>query len=164
MTMAQRLLSSLPSAEKAKEKEGGTSAMKPQGILRTSMIVVGLGVASLLATPVRAQTEIAPDSFDINPGTPKAEIVHVAEASAAPVGTANARQENTVAQAAVVSGSNWDGMFAAPLNAVDVTMILILAVGTGFVAVYTVAATRRQRRFSPAQGNLPASTSGATTH
>jgi hypothetical protein len=61
--------------------------------------------------------------------------------------------------------SNWDGSFAAPLNAIDVTMVVILAVGTGLVALYTVAATRRQRRrASPVSNNAYVANSGATTH
>ena len=64
----------------------------------------------------------------------------------------------------MVSGSNWNGMFAAPLNAVDVAMIVILSVGTGFVGLYTVVATRRRRLPSAELIKVSASTSGATTH
>jgi|ERR1035438_8093546 hypothetical protein len=138
--------------------------MKPQGILRVSMIAVGLGVASLIASPVRAQQEIDPDTFDVNPGTPKAEIVAVAQVSVAPMVASNSGQSVAVSQAAIVSGSNWNGMFAAPLNAVDVTMIAILGIGTAFVALYTLAATRRPRRFSSEPIKASTSTSGATTH
>lgn len=138
--------------------------MKIQNIVRTPMIVMGLGVALLLASPVRAQQEIAPDTFDINPGTPKTEVVAAAPVSAATVLASDAGQKVAVSQAGVAATSNWDGMFAAPLNAVDVAMIVILAGGTGLVALYTVAATRRKRRFSPARGSVQASISGATTH
>jgi hypothetical protein len=138
--------------------------MKLQNIVRVPMIVMGLGVALLLASPLRAQQEINPDTFDINPGTPKAELVAAAPASAGPALASDASQSVTASQAGIVSGSNWNGMFAAPLNAVDVAMVLILAVGTGLVAIYTVAATRRQRRFSPARSSVQTSTSGATTH
>jgi hypothetical protein len=138
--------------------------MKLQSIVRASMIVMGLGVALLLASPMRAQQEINPDTFDINPGTPKAELVAAAPASAGPALASDARQSVTSSQAGMVSGSDWSGMFAAPLNAVDVAMVLILAVGTGMVAIYTVAATRRQRRFCSAGSGVHTSNSGATTH
>jgi hypothetical protein len=137
--------------------------VKLQGILRVSMIVMGLGVALLIASPVRAQQEVNPDTFDVNPGSPKAEFVAAAPASA-PIVASTAGQTVAVSQAAVVSGSNWNGMFGAPLNAVDVTMIVILTLGTGLVGIYTVAATRRQQRFSSTPNNVSASTSGATTH
>lgn len=135
--------------------------MKLQKVLRAPMIMMGLGVALLLASPVRAQQEIAPDTFDVNPGTPKVVEVAAAVQVPAPI----AVQDNSVAQAAIMPASNWDGNFAAPLNAVDVTMVLILVVGTGLVAVYTLAATRRQRRrVSSVQGNAYPEGSGATTH
>lgn len=134
--------------------------MKFQRIVRAPMIVMGLGVALLLAGPVRAQQEVNPDTFDINPGTPKTEVV-----AAAPVATPNAIQNNGATQASIVPASNWDGAFAAPLNAVDVAMVVILALGTALVALYTVTATRRQRRRpSPVRSAAYVQSSGATTH
>jgi hypothetical protein len=133
--------------------------MNFQRIVRVPMIVMGLGVALLLAGPVRAQQEIGPDTFDVNPGTPKAELV-----AAAPVAAPNAIQNSGVTQASIMPASNWDGSFAASLNAVDVTMVVILALGTGLVALYTVAATRRQRRRAyPVRSYVYAQNSGATT-
>jgi len=126
--------------------------------------VMGMGVVLLMASPSRAQQEINPDTFDINPGTPKAELVAAAPAPAGPALASDARQDVTASQAGIVSGWGWNGMFAAPLNAVDVALVLILAVGTGLVAIYTVAATSRQRRFSSARNGVRTSNSGATTH
>jgi hypothetical protein len=135
--------------------------MKFQRIVRVPMIVMGLGVTLLLAGPVRAQSEISPDTFDINPGTPKVEVV----AAAPVVEVPSATQNSGVTQASIMPASNWDGSFAAPLNAVDVAMVVILALGTGLVAIYTVTATRRQRRrASPARSNAFVQSSGATTH
>jgi hypothetical protein len=138
-------------------------AMKLQNIVNVPMIAMGLGVALLLASPARAQQEINPDTFDITPGTPKAEVVAAAPALAPPVLASNASQNVAVSQAAITPMSHWNGMFAAPLNAVDVAMVVILAVGTGLVALYTMAATGR-RRFSSSRSSVQASTSGATTH
>ena len=135
--------------------------MKVQEIIRGSVVVMGLGIALFFASPVRAQQEMNPDTFDINPGTPKVVEVAVAVQVPAPV----ALQDNGVAQAAIMPASNWDGNFAAPLNAVDVTMVVILVLGTGLVALYTVAATRRQRRrASPVSNSAYVASSGATTH
>ena len=116
--------------------------MKFQRIVRVPVIVMGLGIALLLAGPVRAQQEIDPDTFDINPGTPKIERV-----AAAPIAP-NAIQSSGVTQASIMPASNWDGSFATPLNPVNVTMVVILGLGTALVALYAVAATRRQRRTS----------------
>jgi|ERR1700720_4633628 hypothetical protein len=116
--------------------------MKFQRIVRVPVIVMGLGIALLLAGPVRAQQEIDPDTFDINPGTPKIELV-----AASPIAP-NAVQNNSVTQASIMPASNWDGSFAAPWNPVNVTMVVILGLGTALVALYAVAATRRQRRRS----------------
>ena len=91
--------------------------MKLQEIIRGSVVVMGLGIALFFASPVRAQQDMSPDTFDINPGTPTE--VAVAVQVPAPVGV----QDNGVAQAAIMPASNWDGTFAAPLNAVDVTMV-----------------------------------------
>jgi hypothetical protein len=129
--------------------------MKLQGIFRAPMIVMGLGVALLLASPVRAQQEIDPDTFDINPGTPKAEVVAAAPASPAPVMASDASRNGTMSQAGIIAAPDWNGMVA---------MVAILAFGTGLVALYTVVATRRQRRFPPARSSVQTSTSGATTH
>jgi precorrin-2 methylase len=131
--------------------------MKVQEIMRGSVVVMGLGIALFFASPVRAQQDVSPDTFDINPGTP----TEVAVAVQVPVPVAV--QDNGVAQAAIMPASNWDGTFAAPLN--DVTMVVILAVGTGLVALYTVAATRRQRRrASPVSNSAYVASYGATTH
>jgi hypothetical protein len=84
--------------------------------------------------------------------------------AAAPVAAPNAIQNSGVTQASIMPASNWDGSFAASLNAVDVTMVVILALGTGLVALYTVAATRRQpRRAYPVRRYVYAQNSGATT-
>jgi len=133
--------------------------MKLQRILQGSMMVMGLGVALLFANPVRAQQEMNPDTFDINPGTPT-EV-----AAAAPVSAPTAAQDDAMVQAAMMPASNWDGSFAAPWNAVDLTMVVILAAGTVLATLFALAATRRQRRrISPVRSSNYAQSSGATTH
>jgi hypothetical protein len=133
--------------------------MKLQEIIRGSVIVAGLGVALLFAGPVRAQQEINPDTFDINPSSPTADVAVVQ------VSATTAVNHPAAAQASFTPASNWDGSFAAPLNAVDVTMVAILVVGTALVALYTVAAKRRQRRrLSAVRSGNYAQNSGATTN
>jgi small neutral amino acid transporter SnatA (MarC family) len=133
--------------------------MKLQRILEGSAIVMGLGVALLFASPARAQQEMNPDTFDINPGTPT-EV-----AAATPVSAPTTVQDGAMVQAAIMPASNWDGSFAAPWNAVDLTMVVILAAGTVLVTLFALAATRRQRRqISSVRSSDYAQSSGATTH
>ena len=131
--------------------------MKVQKIIRGSVIVAGLGIGLLFAGPVRAQQEINPDTFDVNPGSPTAEVVQVSATTVA--------QNNPATQASFTRASNWDGSFAAPLNALDITMVAILVVGTALVALYTIAAKRHQRRrLSDVRSGAYAQNSGATTN
>lgn len=133
--------------------------MKLQRILEGSAMVMGLGVALLFASPARAQQEMNPDTFDINPGTPT-EV-----AAATPATAPSTVQDGAMVQAAIMPASNWDGSFAGPWNAVDVTMVVILATGTVLVTLFAVAATRRQRRrISPVRSSNYPQSSGATTH
>jgi hypothetical protein len=135
--------------------------MKLRKILEGSMMVTGLGVALLFASPVRAQQEMNPDTFDIHPGTP----TEVAAATPTPVSAPTTVQDGAMVQAAIMPASNWDGSFAAPWNAVDVTMVVILAAGTVLVTLFALAATRRQRRrISSVRSSNYAQSSGATTH
>ena len=70
--------------------------MKVQEIIRGSVVVMGLGIALFFASPVRAQQDMSPDTFDINPGTPRIELL-----AAAPV----AIQNSGVTQASIMSAS-----------------------------------------------------------
>ena len=49
--------------------------MKFQNKIRMQMIMVGLGAALLMAGSARAQQDMDPTYFDVNPGTPAASKV-----------------------------------------------------------------------------------------
>jgi threonine/homoserine/homoserine lactone efflux protein len=133
------------------------------------MMIVGLGTVLLLASPVRAQQEIDPDTFDINPGTAVAEE---AKAPAeAPAAMSTAHVENATPQQAVVYAALFTPGVTQqekPLShptAVDMTMGVILMVGTAMIAFYVVAATRRTHRLQSSLNRSAYSpASGATTH
>ena len=63
-------------------------------------MMLGLGTALLLASPVRAQQEVDPDTFDVNPGTVVAEEAKAPAEMPTAMSTANV--ENATPQQAVV--------------------------------------------------------------
>jgi hypothetical protein len=139
--------------------------MKLQKFVGAPMMVLGFGVAMLLASPVRAQQEIDPDTFDVIPGTPKTDAAQV------PAAASTAIPETSVAQPAIVSAALFTPGGTPPMqvparpSAVDLTMAAILMAGTGFVAFYVVVATRRRHGLQISlERNTYTSASGATTH
>ena len=135
--------------------------MKIQKMVRGQLMLMGLGAALVLASSARAQQDMDPTPFDINPGTPEAAqqvAQHVAAAS----------KVNTEAAAPTFLWSNQDARQEADfsrLNTVDASVVLILMAGVASIVLYAVAATRRERQlqFSPANASYgPAR--GVTTH
>jgi hypothetical protein len=116
------------------------------------MTMVGLGAALLMAGSTRAQQDMDPTYFEINPGTPvvqKTAVVRSAQ-SHIPVKT----ERNDAASAlAVVSGK--DATLEAGMTRVfliDAGVALILFGGIVSIVLYAMAATRREHalRTSPA--------------
>src|SRR5260221_3404725 len=81
--------------------------MKSQERIRMQMVIVGLGAALLMAGSARAQQDMDPTYFDINPGTPavqKAAVLGGAESyisaktggkeAAPPLSVVNGEEEN----------------------------------------------------------------------
>src|SRR6266436_7417766 len=71
--------------------------MKSQERIRMQMVIVGLGAALLMAGSARAQQDMDPTYFDINPGTPaisKAAAVRVAQS--APAATQNGSTQSAL--------------------------------------------------------------------
>jgi hypothetical protein len=139
--------------------------MKFQKMIRTQLMLMGLGVVLVLASSARAQQDMDPSSFDINPGTPKVE-------RHAGVRTAhNSEPAEKVSTEAVVPAALWSRQNTreeadfSRLIIVDAAMVLILMAGITSIVFYAMAATRRERRFqfSPANA-LYRPASGATTH
>jgi hypothetical protein len=139
--------------------------MKIHRAFQISVLVTGLGAALLLAGPVRAQQDADPDTFDINPGTPKAEVVLASMPAPASGAQGAAIQESSVGSSVLTTASPKLAQELASPTAVDLAMAVILMVGTGLVAVYVISATRRERHRNPsAQRRAYISVSGATTH
>jgi len=147
--------------------------MKMQAIIRMQLLV-GLGAALLLAGSVRAQQEVDPTSFDINPGTPKVEQ------SATPqkmVSQATARLADNAAESKdgdlenLIATAFWNQKAPqeerdlARMTRIDVLLVVILVIGIGSIVLYAKVATRRQRHLEPILRDGPyGSASGATTH
>ncbi len=139
--------------------------MKFQKMIRTQLMLMGLGVVLVLASSARAQQDMDPSSFDINPGTPRVER-HAGVRMAH-----NSEPAEKVSTEAVVPAALWSRQNTreeanfSRLIIVDAAMVLILMAGITSIVFYAMAATRRERRFqfSPANA-LYRPASGATTH
>jgi len=127
------------------------------------VLLMGLGAALLLAISARAQQDMDPTAFDVNPGTPR--VTRIAAGHAAQ-NFATAKKTDSAVSA---SESLWSGQETkqeadlARLAMVDATMVVILMAGVGLIVLYAMAATKRERRLemSPQRGSYtPAS--GAT--
>jgi hypothetical protein len=137
--------------------------MEVRKMIRMQVMLMGLG-AALLASSAHAQQDMAPSSFDVNPGTP-----HVTKVAAgrAPQNSASAKKMESAGSA---SESIWSSQETkqeadlARLTIVDATMVLILMAGVGLIVLYAMAATKRERRLemSPQRRSYTTSASGAT--
>jgi hypothetical protein len=127
------------------------------------MLVVGLGTALLMAGSARAQQDMDPTYFDVNPGTPAVgKVAAVRTAQSTPVATENGSGQNTV----MLASSNETTLEAgvARMAIVDVGAALILFGGVISIVLYARAATRRERMIVVARINRPyAPVSAATT-
>jgi len=136
--------------------------MKIQKAFRTrAMLLAGLGAALLLATPVRAQQDMDPTYFDINPGTPRAE--HLTHVRAAVNSTAAVKKVH--AQPAAGLPATADATLEANIVRVtvaDFAALVILFGGVILIALYATAATRRERRVQALLEGPCSPTPGAT--
>jgi hypothetical protein len=138
--------------------------MKVQRLVRTNVILMGLGAMLLLATSVRAQQDMDPTDFAINPGTPHVEKV-AARTTVAPAAAKEETSDGTTL------GFLWSGRATQQeaalerMTILDEMMAVILVSGIGMIVAYATIATRRERRLPKvsASGHYrPAS--GATAH
>lgn len=128
--------------------------MKFQTKIRTQMLMVGLGAALLMAGSARAQQDMDPTYFDINPGTPaagKAVAVRVAQSS--PRATENASAQNALMLASSKDATLEAGV--ARMAIVDTGVAVILFGGVIAIVLYAKAATRRVRLDKVSQANPP---------
>ena len=147
--------------------------MKMQTIFRVQMLV-GLGAALLLASSVRAQQEMDPTSFDINPGTPKVEQ-SAAPQKAVPQAVApiadderasqDTGRDNLIATALWSRKATQEEADLARMTMMDALLVVILVSGIGSIVLFAKVATRRQRHLAPILRDGPyGPASGATTH
>ena len=137
--------------------------MKSQKRIRIQMVLVGLGAALLMAGSARAQQDMDPTYFDINPGTPavqKAAVVRSAQ-SYIP-----AKTESNDAASALAVASGEDATLEAGMTRVaviDVGIALILFGGIISIVLYAMAATRRERALRVSPVSAPYTTVSAAT-
>jgi hypothetical protein len=137
--------------------------MKFQNRIRMQMMMVGLGAALLMAASARAQQDMDPTYFDINPGTPvvqKAAVVRSVQ-SHIPV---KAERNDAASALAVVSGK--DATLEAGMTRVfliDAGVVLILFGGIVSIVLYAMAATRRERALTASPASAPYAPVSAAT-
>ena len=140
--------------------------MKAQRIVRMQLMLMGLGAAMLLASSARAQQDMDPTAFDVNPGTPKVERQVAQQTAQSSVAAAKESNPEGVIPAALWSGqaTKQEADFSR-LIVVDASMVLILMAGIASIVLYAMAATKRERRLEPILQDSPyGPVSGATTH
>jgi hypothetical protein len=126
------------------------------------MMMVGLGAALLMAGSARAQQDMDPTYFDINPGTPavsKAAVVRVAHSSPA-------SKENGPTEGALTLATSNDLTLEASvmrMAIVDAGVVLILFGGIVSIVLYAMTATRRERMVRVSLVSAPYSPVSAAT-
>ena len=126
--------------------------MKPQNKIRMSAVTVGLGVALMLAGTARAQQDMDPTNFDVNPGAPAVKAMPIRTAQTAPVYTENVNSETALS---FISGKDitLDGEVTR-VAAIEAGIVLILFSGLFLIVRYALAATKRER-FTPVRSSSP---------
>jgi hypothetical protein len=128
--------------------------MKFQTKIRTQMLMVGLGAALLMADSARAQQDIDPTYFGINPGTPAvSKVVAARAAQSLPQATENGSAQNALMLASSKDATLEAGV--ARMAIVDTGVALILFGGVIAIVLYAKAATRRARLDKVSQVNPP---------
>lgn len=118
--------------------------MRFQNKVRMQVIMVGLGAALLMAGSARAQQDMDPTYFDVNPGTPAAsKVVAVRTAQ-----NSQAVKENASAESTLALANRSDVTLETSVTriaVVDSGIVLILLAGVVLIARYAVAAARGAR-------------------
>jgi hypothetical protein len=132
-------------------------------VVRTHVMLIGLGAALLLASSAHAQQDMDPTAFGINPGTPHVDMSALRAAQSLPA------VKKAPSEAAVPT-SLWNGQDKqeadlARLTIVDLTMIVIMMAGICLIVLFALAATRRERRLQISPQATPYTpASRATAH
>jgi len=117
--------------------------MKSQNKTRISVTLMGIGAAMLFAGTARAQQDMDPTYFDVNPGTPAVKAAPVRTVQQAPATVQKSR--DTESALSIASGK--DTTLEAGLTRVaviDGALALIFLGGFASIVVYAVAATKRE--------------------
>ena len=118
--------------------------MKFQTKIRMQMVMMGLGAALLMAGTARAQQDMDPTYFDVNPGTPAAsKVAAVRTAQSLPRAAENQSAQSALALASSKEETLEAGV--ARMAIMDVGVILVLFGGVVAIVLYAKAATRRER-------------------
>ena len=110
--------------------------MKFQRMLRTELLLAALGAALLLPGSVRAQQDMDPATFDIQPGVPQMD-------NAASVRTAQSALPAVAAETERLAPA--DVTEAAQITTIDQAMMLALMICAGVIVLRGIAEASRQR-------------------
>ena len=124
-------------------------------------VLVGLGAALLMAGSARAQQDMDPTYFDVNPGARTVKEDAVMRAAL----HEQAKVDNAGAQdsAAVVSGDSTLESVMTRIAIVDAGVVLVLFGGVISIVLYAMAATRRERGLQAQGENTPYTPVSAAT-
>jgi hypothetical protein len=134
--------------------------MKIQKRIRIQMLM-GLGAALLMAGSARAQQDMDPTYFDVNPGGPTVKedaVMRTAFHQQATTDTVGAQDSG-----AVVSGDSTLETVMTRIAIVDASVALILFGGVISMVLYAMAATRRERVLQVHQTRTPYTSVSAAT-
>jgi hypothetical protein len=133
--------------------------MEFQTKIRMQVIMVGLGAALLMAGSARAQQDMDPTYFDVNPGAPAVShnvVVRTAQNPQAVV-------ENAQGQAVVAHGDSTLESVMTRIAIVDASIAVILFGGVLAIVLYAMAATRRERGLQVSPRSAPYTPVSAAT-
>jgi hypothetical protein len=141
--------------------------MEYRKMVRTQVMLMGLGAALLLASSAYAQQEMDPTAFDVNPGTPHVDksAVRTAVRTAQTLPAAKKAPSEAAVPASLWSGQDKQEADLARLTIVDATMIVIMMAGICLIVLFAMVATRRERRLRISPQTAPYTpASRATAH
>lgn len=128
--------------------------MNYRNFIRVQLALVAFGVALVLASPVRAQQETDPTTFDVNPRTPQL-VVASAQTQAAVIPSGN------VQLAAIQHATEQQATSTLPVQNADVSvslqpkdfLLMVICIGSSWLLA--LGAIRFERRRRPLSGDAP---------
>jgi len=126
--------------------------MELQKKIRMQAMMLGLGAALLMAGSARAQQEMDPTYFDINPGTPAVSQAAPVRLATAPAGKADGQAQSALTLATSKEDTLEAGVMRMAI--VDTGIALILVGGILSIVAYALLATRRERSRRPSRANV----------